>query len=90
MSRTKKVLVDDEALYCALIFINDYINTFSYPPSVREIGIAAGYSSSSSGQKIVDAMRKRKLIYIDTGIARGMRISEIGIAELASLAKQNA
>jgi SOS-response transcriptional repressor LexA len=87
----KKSPVNDQSVFLtALVFINDHIETFSYPPSVREIGLATGYTSSSSAQKIVDALRRQKLIYIDSGIARGMRISENGYAAIKEIMQENA
>ena len=62
----------------AVMFIDEYHRVNKYPPSVREIGNYMGFSSSSTAQKIVSLLHDKKLIAIDSGVARGMRVTPLG------------
>lgn len=62
----------------AVMFIDEYHRVNKYPPSVREIGKYMGFSSSSTAQKIVSLIHEKKLIAIDSGVARGMRVTPLG------------
>lgn len=62
----------------AVMFIDEYHRVNKYPPTVREVGKYMGFASSSTAQKIVSLLHNKKLIAIDSGIARGMRVTPLG------------
>ncbi len=57
-------------------YIVEYIETNSYPPSVREIGEAAGLSSTSTVHGYLQRLEKRGLIHRDESKSRAISIVE--------------
>ncbi len=55
-------------------FIVDYIDENNYPPSVREIGEAAGLSSTSTVHGYLQRLEKRGLIHRDESKSRAISI----------------
>lgn len=77
----------EEAHIRALLFIYRHMSDYGYPPSVREVAQNVGFNSPSSGAKIMNGLRRREWIEVDMKIARGVRISESGMAIINSLIK---
>jgi len=57
-----------------LTFIRDYLAENGYPPSIREIGEAAGISSTSVVNYNLKALEKKNLIIRDRTVSRGIRL----------------
>lgn len=58
-----------------LEFLQEYQRENRYPPSIREIGIKTGISSTSVVNYYLDQLEKRGLIERDRKISRGVRLS---------------
>ena len=58
-----------------LDFLQEYQRENRYPPSIREIGIRTGISSTSVVNYYLDQLEKRGLIERDRKISRGVRLS---------------
>ena len=55
-------------------FLNDYINTNGYPPTVREIGEALDIPSTSLVSYYLKGLEERGLIDRESSISRGIRL----------------
>lgn len=62
----------------ALAFIATHLRQTGYPPSVREIGGAAGLRSSSGALRIVVGLEDAGLIERDMTRARAIRLTDQG------------
>jgi repressor LexA len=60
-----------------LDFLQEYQRTNKYPPSIREIGVKTGISSTSVVNYYLDQLEKRGLIERDRKISRGVRLAGI-------------
>ena len=58
-----------------LDFIKEEVDKRGYPPSVREIGLAVGLSSTASVHNQLNQLEKKGLIERDRKISRGVRLS---------------
>jgi repressor LexA len=58
-----------------LDFLQEYQRENKYPPSIREIGVKTGISSTSVVNYYLDQLEKRGLIERDRKISRGVRLS---------------
>ncbi|HET9591127.1 MAG TPA: transcriptional repressor LexA [Anaerolineales bacterium] len=58
-----------------LEFLQEYQRENRYPPSIREIGVKTGISSTSVVNYYLDQLEKRGLIERDRRISRGVRLS---------------
>ncbi len=58
-----------------LDFLQEYQHANKYPPSIREIGVKTGISSTSVVNYYLDQLEKRGLIERDRKISRGVRLS---------------
>jgi len=58
-----------------LDFLQEYQRENRYPPSIREIGVKTGISSTSVVNYYLDQLEKRGLIERDRKISRGVRLS---------------
>ena len=65
----------------ALRFIVDTIARQGFPPTVREIGKAVGYSSASSAAVIVSGLTRRGWIYTLPYRTRTMKVTPAGMKE---------
>lgn len=59
-----------------LAFLKEYQRENKYPPSIREIGIKTGISSTSVVNYYLDQLEKKGLIERDRKISRGVRLAE--------------
>jgi repressor LexA len=59
-------------------FIIDFTSQNGYPPTMREIGMQIGVSSSSTVHKILHQCQKDGLIIITKGILRSMKVTDDG------------
>lgn len=57
-----------------LEFLQEHLETYSYPPTVREIGRAVGLSSSSTVQNHLNALERKGLIQRDPTKSRTVAI----------------
>jgi len=57
-----------------LAFINDYMDEHGYPPSIREIGAAAGISSTSVVDYNLKALERDGLLRRDPEVSRGLEL----------------
>ena len=55
-----------------LSFINEYVDDHGYPPSIREIGAAAGISSTSVVDYNLRALERDGLLRRDREVSRGL------------------
>ena len=55
-----------------LAFINDYVDEHGYPPSIREIGAAAGISSTSVVDYNLRILERDGLLRRDREVSRGL------------------
>ena len=69
-------------------FIVDYIDENNYPPSVREIGEAAGLSSTSTVHGYLQRLEKRGLIHRDESKSRAISIVDSAETNRAGDLKQ--
>jgi repressor LexA len=58
-----------------LDFLQEYQRENRYPPSIREIGVKTGITSTSVVNYYLDQLEKRGLIERDRKISRGVRLS---------------
>jgi repressor LexA len=58
-----------------LDFLQEYQRENKYPPSIREIGVKTGISSTSVVNYYLDQLEKKGLIERDRKISRGVRVS---------------
>jgi repressor LexA len=58
-----------------LEFLQEYQRENRYPPSIREIGLKTGISSTSVVNYYLDQLEKRGMIERDRKISRGVRLS---------------
>ncbi len=56
-------------------FLNEYIEENSYPPSIREIGAAAGISSTSVVSYNLRRLEEKGLISRDREVSRGLKLT---------------
>jgi repressor LexA len=59
-----------------LAFLKEYQRENKYPPSIREIGIKTGISSTSVVNYYLDQLEKKGFIERDRKISRGVRLAE--------------
>lgn len=67
-----------------LEFVNRYIAENGYPPSIREIGTAAGISSTSVVSYNLERLEERGYISRDREVSRGLKLMAPGRARAAS------
>jgi repressor LexA len=60
-----------------LDFLQEYQRTNKYPPSIREIGVKTGISSTSVVNYYLDQLEKMGKIERDRKISRGVRLSAV-------------
>jgi len=58
-----------------LQFVNEYLGENGYPPSIREIGAAAGISSTSVVSYNLRRLEEGRYISRDPDVSRGLRLS---------------
>jgi repressor LexA len=58
-------------------FLNEYIEENSYPPSIREIGVAAGISSTSVVSYNLKRLEEKGYIGRDPEVSRGLKLASI-------------
>ncbi len=58
-----------------LKFVNEYIGENGYPPSIREIGAAAGISSTSVVSYNLQRMEEKGYISRDRDVSRGLKLT---------------
>ncbi|HJR81224.1 MAG TPA: transcriptional repressor LexA [Anaerolineales bacterium] len=63
-----------------LEFLQEYQQENKYPPSIREIGLRTGISSTSVVNYYLDQLEKRGMIERDRKISRGVRLSGSNIS----------
>lgn len=68
----------------ALRYVVDYVTRNGYPPTVRDIGIAVGYSSPSTAAKVVEGLRGRGWLQAVPGKARTMRVTDEGLVAIGA------
>lgn len=61
-----------------LSFVNEYIKERGYPPSIREIGAAAGISSTSVVAYNLRRLEDRGYISRQRDVSRGLRLTDLG------------
>ena len=67
-----------------LEFVGEYINDNGYPPSMREIGAAAGISSTSVVSYNLDRLEEAGYIVRDREVSRGLRLAGAGEERVTS------
>ncbi|MDY6821410.1 MAG: transcriptional repressor LexA [Deferribacterota bacterium] len=60
-------------------FINSFIEKNDYPPTIREIALGLGVSSTSSVKKMLDRLKAVGAIEKKTNKARGLEVKKKGI-----------
>jgi repressor LexA len=65
-----------------LEFLNEYIEENSYPPSIREIGAAAGISSTSVVSYNLRRMEEKGYISRDREVSRGLKLTSAAHARM--------
>ena len=60
-----------------LEFLSDYVEENGYPPSIREIGVAAGISSTSVVSYNLKRLEERGYISRDREISRGLKLTTL-------------
>jgi len=65
-----------------LEFVNEYIEENSYPPSIREIGAAAGISSTSVVTYNLQRMEEKGYIRRDRDVSRGLKLTPRARAQM--------
>jgi len=68
-----------------LEFLNEYIEENSYPPSIREIGAAAGISSTSVVSYNLHRLEERGYIDREPEVSRGLRLTGTTRAQVVRL-----
>jgi len=68
-----------------LRFIRDYLAERRFPPTIREIGVSVGISSTSVVTYNLDALERKGLIVRDDEISRGIRLVEDAARRVASI-----
>ena len=61
-----------------LLFIREYLEENSYPPTIREIGKAVGISSTSVVKYNLERLQDRGYIQRSKEVSRGLRLLKIG------------
>jgi repressor LexA len=59
-----------------LDFIRQYLEEHNYPPTIREIGKAAGISSTSVVKYNLERLQEKKLIERSDEVSRGLRLTD--------------
>jgi repressor LexA len=67
-----------------LEFLGEYIDDNGYPPSIREIGAAAGISSTSVVSYNLRRLEERGYISRDKEVSRGLKLASAAQAQIAS------
>jgi repressor LexA len=67
-----------------LEFLGEYIDDNGYPPSIREIGVAAGISSTSVVSYNLRRLEERGYISRDKEVSRGLKLASAAQAQRAS------
>ena len=65
-----------------LEFVNKYIRENSYPPSIREIGAAAGISSTSVVSYNLRRLEEQGYISRDREVSRGLKLTSMARAQM--------
>lgn len=65
----------------AIKFIVGYMESNGYAPTVRDIGKAIGFSSSSTAQQIVSRLQRRGWITYKDHAFRTIKVTEDGLSE---------
>ena len=60
-----------------LDFLQTYQHENKYPPSIREIGLKTGITSTSVVNYYLDQLEKKGLIERDRKISRGVRLLQV-------------
>lgn len=68
-----------------LEFLNEYVEENGYPPSIREIGDAAGISSTSVVSYNLKRLEEKGYIDRDPAVSRGLKLAGAGPAQLVRL-----
>ena len=61
-----------------LEFINEYLRDYGYPPTIREIGKAAGISSTSVVKYNLEKLEGWGYLQRRKEAARGLRLQKLG------------
>nr|HID13560.1 transcriptional repressor LexA [Anaerolineae bacterium] len=67
-----------------LEFVNEYIGENGYPPSIREIGAAAGISSTSVVSYNLKRLEERGYLSRDREVSRGLKLTPAARAQMMS------
>ena len=65
-----------------LDYIREYLQEYGYPPSIRELGKAAGISSTSVVSYNLNKLRERGFIMRNDKVSRGLRLAEDAVTSL--------
>ncbi len=65
-----------------LEFVNEYVEENGYPPSIREIGAAAGISSTSVVSYNLRRLEERGYISRDRDVSRGLKLTPTARAQI--------
>lgn len=68
-----------------LNFIQEFIGENHYPPSIREIGLEVGISSTSVVKYNLDALERKGLIERSSEISRGIRLASELVDQVAEV-----
>ena len=68
-----------------LEFLSEYVEENGYPPSIREIGAAAGISSTSVVSYNLKRLEEKGYIDRDPEVSRGLKIAATGPAQVIRL-----
>lgn len=72
----------NDQVTAALRCICDSVNSRGYPPTRAEVAQACGWTSKSQGAVLLDMLVERGLVKVTPGVARGIQITEAGMAAL--------
>jgi repressor LexA len=67
-----------------LEFLNKYVEENGYPPSIREIGAAAGISSTSVVSYNLRRLEEQGYISRDPDVSRGLKLTSVSPAQMSS------
>jgi repressor LexA len=67
-----------------LEFLNEYVEENGYPPSIREIGAAAGISSTSVVSYNLSRLEEQGYISRDPDVSRGLKLTSVSPTQMLS------
>lgn len=67
-----------------LQFIQGYIKDNGWPPTLREMAVHYGWTSTNAGADHLRRLSSKGYVTVATRVSRGVRLTEKALAELAT------